>query len=168
MKYGEAVAYFENIAKVHVDVQHRTDRARFFRVDMDDIVNAVRNIRTFPAVVCQIPEMNYTGETVDTLNRMRNVMLTFLNKCDVSDDKKKVQIYEEMELIGEEFISRMVDDYKNRDDKSRPRVSVQNFKLTSYKVGPVADGCFGMQFILSFGHPALTITRFNNAKWTDK
>lgn len=161
MKLADIVDYFENLSRKNKSVRHDDDHRHFFQINILDILQgSVSNIE-YPAVLLEVPEGAYQGETLDNTTYVKNIALSFLKPVDATDVAGQINAYDEMEIIGRQFMSRLAYDYKRRIG---PRVFRHN-QIRLYKLSGVMDSCYGWRFEIPIGEAASELQVYDTNNW---
>ena len=127
VKFSDYVAYFESIARSHVDIGHTDESKHFFRFELADLLTQVRTKMKFPALVLEGYDFNFQDSKSDNVMKSRNGAFMLLKKVSDKGDLNAIQkVYDEMEVIGDEILIKMLDDKRNNNNNV-----VRDFQMDS-------------------------------------
>lgn len=124
-KYNDIGDYFALLAGKHKDVKV------FCRYELDELLYQTVSIEAFPALVLEGFDFNYAGSQTDNVLKSRNGAFCVVAACDVADARLRTEMFEKLEIIGEQVLMKMVDDKRNR-----------NPLLTGFEIASAEGGHF--------------------------
>lgn len=116
--YNQIGDYFGELASRHKGIQ------TYCRYELDELLDMSISIPGFPALVLEGFDFDYGGSMTDNVLKNRNGAFCLVDKCDVTDARKRTDVLERLEIIGEQILMKMVDDKR----KGNPL-------LTSFDIG---------------------------------
>lgn len=116
--YNQIGDYFGGLAIRHKGIQ------TYCRYELDELLDMSISIPGFPALVLEGFDFDYGGSVADNVLKNRNGAFCLVDKCDVTDARKRTDVLERLEIIGEQILMKMTDDKR----KGNPL-------LTSFDIG---------------------------------
>ena len=85
--FSNLIAYFENIARMHVGIQHTDHSKHFFRFELDEVLNGInRTDVAYPMLILEGYSYDYTDNKSDNIIKNRSGAFILLDHCpDISD-----------------------------------------------------------------------------------
>lgn len=115
-KFLDLISYFENLARRHVAIRHTDTEKHFFRMELDEVLGGMnRSDVSFPMLILEGYSFDYTDNKSDNLMKNRRggfMLIDHLN--DITDYDRMHQIWEEMEVIGDDLLAKIKADKRNR------------------------------------------------------
>jgi hypothetical protein len=113
--FSELIAYFENIARTHVEIQHTDSEMHFFRFELDEVLNGIqRSDVAYPMLALEGYGYEYTDNKSDNIIKNRSGAFMLLDHCaDISDYQKVHEIWDKLEAIGDDILIKMKFDKRN-------------------------------------------------------
>jgi hypothetical protein len=113
--FSELIAYFENIARTHVEIQHTDNEKHFFRFELDEVLNGIqRSDVAYPMLILESYAFDYTDNLSDNILKNRSGAFILLDHCpDISDYDKIHEIWDNLEQIADDILIRIKSDKKN-------------------------------------------------------
>lgn len=161
--FNDLIAYFENLARRHVDIQHSESEKHFFRMEIDEVLAGInRTDVRHPYFILESYDFDYADNKSDNLLKKRNGAFVLLDKVDDSTDFDAIQeVRNRMEAIGDEIL------VKIKADKRNPLVkAVRDINLDEVKgvlISNEIDNNHGLRFTFSISSPMSTDV--NPDKW---
>jgi len=163
MVLSDYIAYFENLAKQHVDIRHTDVEKHFFRMESSEIINDQVSELNWPAMVLETYDINYLSRNTNNILKSHNGVFMVLMRPDSEQDYDSIHdIWEKCEKIGSDIIIRM---YNDRFNVAEP---VVKFDINSVEAHPVItdiDGSYGFRF--SFSQLTRQSHINNTESWND-
>jgi hypothetical protein len=133
-RFTELVTYFENIARAHVAIQHRSDEKHFYRFELDELYTGLSGIN-YPALMLESYNLGFTDNRSDNVLKNRGMAFMLIGHVtDASDYDAINSLYDELETIGDDILARM------RADKNDKNVKViKDFDLSKVEVSIVSN-----------------------------
>jgi hypothetical protein len=113
--FSTLIAYFENIARTHVEIQHTDNEKHFFRFELDEVLNGIqRSDVSYPMLILEGYGYDYTDNKSDNIIKNRNTAFILLDHCpDISDYEKVHEIWDNLESIADDILIKMKHDKRN-------------------------------------------------------
>lgn len=116
---NEFADYIEGLCSSNKLVNHSDKNEAFYRFDIDDLNKKLRNINAFPAVVLEGSNISYRSNRADRLWKPRDSALIFCMRVDDMDRADlKQNVYDQLEELGDQFFTKILEDSKSRDIKA--------------------------------------------------
>jgi hypothetical protein len=127
-KFSDLIAYFENIARKHVDISHSDNEKHFFRMEIDEVLAGInRTDVNYPMLILEGYGFAFTDNNSDNLLKNREGAFILLDHIsDTSDHNLIHQKWDELEEIATEIILKI-----KTDKKKRTIPVVRNFNFES-------------------------------------
>jgi hypothetical protein len=147
-KFSDLVAYFEQIASKHTEIRHSAKDKHFYRFELDEILTGLCSNIKYPALILEGYDFNYSESNSDNIRKRRSGAFVLIDKVsDMKDFDRIHQVWDHMELIGEDILIKM------RDDKSTGSVPVlRDFNINECDGVPLTVpqlGQHGVRFTFS-------------------
>jgi hypothetical protein len=161
--FSELIAYFENIAKNHVEIQHNDNEKHFFRFELDEVLNGIqRSDVAYPMLVLEGYSYDYTDNRSDNILKNRSGAFILLDHCpDISDYGKLHEIWDNLESIADDIL------IKIKSDKRNPLTPVvRGFEFASVESKLIANeigNSIGIRITFTISSPVPTDV--NSTKW---
>lgn len=146
----DAVSYFRTAAIKLRDIEHSDEEPRFFRIrslsGMDELLNNL-GAANFPALLVHDTLDGAIGDFANTDSFMDEPQIIFyvLDKADITDPSSVDTAIQNAHAIGNKIIAMMLK-HKNTERHGLQYLDMTNIPYQS--VGPIADHCFGMMYII--------------------
>lgn len=113
--FSQLIAYFENIARMHVEIQHSDNEKHFFRFELDEVLSGIqRSDVAYPMLILEGYNYDYTDNKSDNIIKNRNSAFILLNHChDISDYENVHAIWDKLETIADDILIKMKLDKRN-------------------------------------------------------
>lgn len=162
VKFSDLVAYFENLAAQHVDINHSEEEPHFYRYELDDVLTGISDELNYPALILEGYDLNYKDQNSDNLQKTRNGAFILLGYVgDSGDHDKKHETWDFLEEVGEELVLKIKADKRERTVKV-----VRDFDLNEVE-GTLMEseetGHYGIRF--SYGITSARNNDVNPDKW---
>ena len=134
--FSDLIAYFENIARDHVSIQHTDNEKHFFRFELDEVLNGInRTDVAYPMLALEAYSYNYTDNKSDNILKNRNGAFMLLDHCpDISDYDDVHYIWDRLENIADDILIRI------KTDKHNPLTPVvRGFEFSSVDSGLIIN-----------------------------
>jgi hypothetical protein len=114
-KFSDLIAYFENIAREHVLIQHTDNEKHFFRFELDEVLNGInRSDVAYPMLILEGYSYDYTDNKSDNIIKNRSGAFILIDHCrDISDYGKVHEIWDNLETIADDILIRIKTDKRN-------------------------------------------------------
>lgn len=161
--FNDLIAYFENIARRHVDIRHTDNEKHFFRMEIDEVLAGInRTDVKHPYFILESYDFDYNDNRSDNLLKKRNGAFVLLGHVDDATDNDAIQeVRNRMEAIGDEIM------IKIKADKRNPLIkAVRDINLDEVKgvlISNEIDNNHGLRFTFSISSPLSTDV--NPDKW---
>ncbi len=147
-KFSDLVTYFETIAKEHVAIAHSTTKKHFYRFEVEELLTGLCSDLNYPALILEGYDFNYGDSDSDNVVKRRGGAFMLIGLVtDAGDFTRIHQVWDELELIGDEILIRM------RADKALRTVPVlRDFDISSCTgllVKLAQFGQYGIRFTFS-------------------
>ena len=162
-KYSEFVDYFRQLAIDNLAIAHNPAlkaEKRFYRLDVWEIIENTEKV-SHMSLVLERMQGGWTPEQ-DNRQRIRRGAFSIIQSTPSIDDFEAIEaLYDEAELIAEQFVARM------RDDKLRcDFFFLKEFdpeKAEFFQIGPVFDNAYGCRVEFEFNTKANL--QYDDSKW---
>lgn len=163
-KFKDLIQYFEDLAKNHVSIQHSQLSKHFYRFEVEEVLNGLRDIN-YPAMILESYTFDYRNSDADQQIKTRRGAFILIDHISDSGDFDKIyQTFETMEEIANDMILRI------REDKAQKTVDVLNgIDMNGFDGVPIAndsDQNYGVR--VSFNITSVTANVVDNGIWGDK
>ena len=113
--FSNLIAYFENIARMHVGIQHTDHSKHFFRFELDEVLNGInRTDVAYPMLILEGYSYDYTDNKSDNIIKNRSGAFILLDHCpDISDYGKVHEIWDYLETIADDILVKIKTDKRN-------------------------------------------------------
>ena len=113
--FSQLIAYFENLAKSHVEIQHTENEKHFFRFELDEVLNGInRSDVAYPMLILEGYSYDYTDNKSDNILKNRSGAFILLDHCpDISDYANVHDIWDKLETIADDILIKMKTDKRN-------------------------------------------------------
>jgi hypothetical protein len=163
LKFSAVVQYFEDLAKQHVTIAHSQTHKAFFRLELDEVVEGLRNNINYPALVLEGYDINFKDNRSDNVIKQRGTAFIIVKRVARGDFNAIHAAYDEMEEIGDDILARM------RHDKSQRRSPIRDFNMDNVEATIinwfVDSGLYGIRY--NFTIDSTFDTDMNPDKWQD-
>lgn len=114
--FSDLIAYFENLARDHMSIQHTDNEKHFFRFELDEVLNGInRTDVAYPMLALEAYSYNYTDNKSDNILKNRNGAFMLLDHCpDISDYSQVHEIWDKLEAIADDILIKIRYDKQNR------------------------------------------------------
>ena len=115
--FSDLITYFEKLARLHKSIGHSDSEKHFFRMEIDEVLAGINRTNvTTPFLVLEGYSYDFTNNNSDNLIKNRHGAFLLLDKIsDKSDYDKIQQVWNKMESIGDDILSKIKQDKKNRN-----------------------------------------------------
>lgn len=154
--FSELIAYFENIAKSHLDILHTETEKHFFRFELDEVLQGInRTDVAYPMLILEGYNYNYTDNNSDNILKNRSGAFILLDHCpDFSDYQKVHEIWDKLEAIADDILIRI------KSDKRNPAAKVvRGFEFSSVESNLIANeigNAIGIRISFTMSSPVQT------------
>jgi len=154
--FSELIAYFENLAKAHVSIQHTDQGKHFFRFELDEVLNGIqRSDVAYPMLALEAYSFEYTDNKSDNVLKNRSGAFMLLDHCpDISDYTQVHEIWDNLEAIADDIL------LKIKTDKRNPLTPVvRGFEYSSVEAKLIANeigNSIGIRITFSISSPVST------------
>jgi hypothetical protein len=154
--FNDLIAYFENLARRHVDIQHSESEKHFFRMEIDEVLAGInRTDVKHPYFILEGYSFNFSDNRSDNVLKSREGAFVLLDQVNDPTDYAAIHnAWQRMEAIGDDIL------VKIKADKRNPLVkAVRDFDFTKVEATLIAnemDGNYGMRFTYSLASPLPT------------
>jgi len=113
--FSDIIAYFENLARTHIAIQHSEHEKHFFRYELDEVLAGInRSDVAYPMLILEGYSFDYTDNKSDNILKNRSSAFILLDQCpDASDYNKVHEIWDKLETIADDILIRMKTDKRN-------------------------------------------------------
>jgi hypothetical protein len=94
----------EELAREHTEVQHTDDERHYFRRELEEFYMGLRNKVHFPAIIAEGYETSYQNE----IHHKETSFIVVQGYAERDDYSAIEEAFETCEVIGEDFLSRLV------------------------------------------------------------
>lgn len=155
------IAYFENLARTHVAIQHSDNEKHFFRFELDEVLAGInRTDVAYPMLILEGYSFDYTDNKSDNILKNRSSAFILLDHCpDISDYNKVHEIWDNLETIADDILVRM------KADKRNPLTPVvRGFEYSGIEAKLIANeigNSIGIRISFMISTPLITDTQTN-------
>lgn len=159
--FSELIAYFENLAKTHVSIQHSDVEKHFFRFELDEVLAGInRTDVAYPMLILEGYSFDYTDNKSDNIIKNRSSAFILLDHCpDISDYNNVHEIWDNLESIADDILVRM------KADKRNPLTPVvRGFEYSGIEAKLIANeigNSIGIRINFMISTPLITDTQTN-------
>lgn len=162
-KFSGLVDYFENLARNHTSIQHTDTSKHFFRFELEEVLSGLPSEVRYPALILEGYRFGFDDDKSDNPVKKREGAFILIDHIpDPGDFSAIHEVWDELELIGDDILARI------RYDKSNRTSPVRDFRLPSVSGTLLATefgGLYGIRFTFE-------ITNFfpyslDETKWLD-
>jgi hypothetical protein len=163
--YKELEAYFENLAKQHVYLNHSDETRRFYRIDFEEYIMKIDRAH-YPFLSLERAEFSLSAETNDNISNNRTIAFMLVDKYPGQDNYTRAnEIYDEAESVARDIINRILYDMqKGTLPKLLRNLDPNSVNLQHLPMHPVENYC-GVR--VTFGLQSRWDKTVNNDKWED-
>ena len=113
--FSQLIAYFENLARTHVEIQHSEIEKHFFRFELDEVLNGInRSDVAYPMLILEGYSYDYTDNKSDNIIKNRSGAFILLDHChDISDYGNVHEIWDRLEAIADDILVKIRSDKRN-------------------------------------------------------
>lgn len=144
INFSAVVQYFETLARQHTSILHSDTRKAFFRLELDEVVEGLRNNICFPVIILEGYDLNFKDNKSDNLVKQRGSAFVIVDKARRGDFDAIHEVYDRMEQIGDDVLTRM------RHDKFLRQSPVRDFDLNNVDgslIGwPIDSNLYGIRY----------------------
>lgn len=161
--FTQLVSYFENLARLHVDIGHSDSEKHFFRMEVDEVLGGInRTDVKFPFLILEGYGYDFTDNKSDNMLKNRRGAFMLIDHVSDKSDFEAIQtVWEKMEEIGDKLLVRM------KADKRNPLApAIRDFDFSSVDASLLAnelDGNYGIRFTYVLTSPRSN--EMNPDKW---
>src|SRR5664279_4942936 len=108
--FSDLIAYFENLARLHKSIGHSDSEKHFFRMEIDEVLAGINRTNvTTPFLVLEGYSYDFINNNSDNVIKNRHGAFLLLDKIsDPSDYDKIQQVWNKMESIGDDILSKIM------------------------------------------------------------
>jgi hypothetical protein len=149
--FSDIVAYFKNLAIKHVDIAHTANDKHFYRFEIDEVLSGLKKMN-YPALILEGYSYDFKDSNADNIIKNREGRFILLGHIhDIGDFDAIHQLWDELEVIGDEIIAKIKSDKRN---KLAP--VVRDFNIESVEAKLIAndiDKNYGIRYSFTLGSP---------------
>lgn len=153
-RFTQIVQYFETLARQHVAIQHTDTEKHFYRFEIDEVLSGLSSIN-YPALILEAYAIEYGDNKSDNVMKNRKGAFILLgNVPDRGDHDAIHALWDELEEIGDDILSRIRADKQNRNV-----ASIRNFDIANTQVSIIANRVgndYGLRYEFELGSTANT------------
>ncbi len=125
-KFSAVIAYFEQLATDHVQIQHSPTSKHFARLELDEVVTGIQSRIKFPLLVLEGYSFSLRDPKSDNVMKQRSGAFMLLTHVKDKGDYNLIhETWDFLEEIGDDIIARM------KQDKRNPASPIRNFNFDS-------------------------------------
>lgn len=114
-KFSDLVTYFETLATKHVNILHSAGEKHFYRFELDEVIAGLCTDLNYPALILESYDFNYSESNSDNIRKKRSGAFILIDLVkDLKDYDRIHQVWDEMEVIGEDILVKMKADKESR------------------------------------------------------
>lgn len=162
IKFTEYCEYFENIAINHKSFRHQDTQKHFFKMEMEDLLQASLNNDNYPALVLEGYDINYAENGADNYTKSRTPGLIILVKVsDFTDLEEIAQAYDTAEALMDDVINLIL-----QHAQAMTHAVVQYIDFNSINSMQFTDGNGGFGYRITFTMVSAHDRSVNTDNWT--
>ncbi|HKI89870.1 MAG TPA: hypothetical protein VKA38_12645 [Draconibacterium sp.] len=114
-QFSDLIAYFESLARRHVDIGHTDLEKHFFRMEIDEVLAGInRTDVNFPMLILEGYSFDFTDNYSDNLMKNRQGAFVLLDHIsDASDYDAIHQVWDQLEQTGTEILLKIKADKRS-------------------------------------------------------
>jgi hypothetical protein len=114
-KFSDLVEYFEKLAGEHVSIAHTATNKHFYRFELDEVLTGMCTSIKYPALILEGYDFNFSESSSDNIRKKRSGAFILIDKItDLKDYNKIHEVWDELELIGDDILVRLRADKESR------------------------------------------------------
>ena len=114
-KFSDLVEYFEKLASEHIEIKHTVKDKHFYRFELDEVLTGMCSNIKYPALILEAYDFNYSESNSDNIRKKRSGAFILIDKVsDMKDFNKIHQVWDKLELIGDDILVKMKADKESR------------------------------------------------------
>ena len=163
--FAQLIEYFENLARKHKGIGHSDTDKHFFRMELDEVLAGINRTNvTTPSLILEGYSYDYTDNKSDNLIKNRHGAFLLLDKISDKSDYEGIQeIWNEMEMIGDDILAKI-----KADKKNHTAPVIRDFDFSQVEATLIAsemDNHYGIRYTytISSAHP----TESDDSVWID-
>lgn len=148
--------YLEDLATRHMDIHHRLNTPRFYRVDIEELQNAIGRKTEWPILAAMNPLMSVETQAASNMRLAIRGSVLILDRLEGKKDfAQRLTVEQKCFAIARDLILKMVNDRKSYDLENKA-FALPGLDFNSFDIELVPDrysgfaGCL-MQF--KWNHP---------------
>lgn len=149
-KFSDLVEYFEKLASEHIEIKHTAKDKHFYRFELDEVLTGMCSNIKYPALILEAYDFNYSESNSDNIRKKRSGAFILIDRVsDMKDYNKIHQVWDEMELIGDDILVKM-----KSDKESRQVPVLKEFNISECTGTPLSItelGQHGIRFSFNLG-----------------
>jgi hypothetical protein len=143
--------YFEDLATSHQAIRHSSQRRRFWKLTIDDILgNGLQGLpKAEPILIMEDLEFNAAGQDPDAQGRIRRMAFIIAKNVDgVMNSKGMFEAYQLAETIGDQFMRKIYQDSMDQEGDlfANGLLDFDQSSIEAMTVGPILTNCYGMRY----------------------
>jgi hypothetical protein len=151
-KFSDLVEYFEKLASEHIEIKHTAQNKHFYRFELDEVLTGMCSNIKYPALILEAYDFNYSESNSDNIRKKRSGAFILIDKVnDMKDYNKIHEVWDKMEVIGEDLLVKM-----KADKESRLVPVLRDFNINECDGTPLAVqqlGQHGVRFTFNLTSP---------------
>lgn len=150
-KFSDLIDYFRTLASQHVELMHSENEKHFYRFELEEFFTGLRNLN-YPALILEGYKYGLVDKLSDNVLKERSGAFMLIDHVsDGGDIDKMHEVWEQMEMICDDIVSRI-----KKDKRERSVPVVQGFDLNNIEVALVAnmmDHSYGIRCTFNIASP---------------
>jgi hypothetical protein len=161
--FSGLVAYFEDIARNHLEILHTDEENHFFRFELDELLSSLnRPDVNYIFLALEGYSFDYTDNNSDNLLKNRKGAFVLIDHiADLTDYALIHEVWDKLERIGDDILVKIKSDKRN---KLTP--VIRDFKFESVNAELVMNeiaGNIGIRY--TFTIPSPTFNDVDKTRW---
>lgn len=146
---NEYMAYFEKVARQHVGIGHTDSKPRFFRLRDPRDLSTKLDKADQTILLLETPENKYSDNSADNYMKESTGAYAVLRRVKADDFRSIDQTMDACESITEEIMKLMRSHNRDFSNRLFGYLPIEGF--SSFRVGPLFDGWYGVRMEFKYG-----------------
>lgn len=146
-KFSALVAYFEQLAREHVKIQHSNQKKHFFRFELDEVLTGKAARMNYPAFILEGYRFDFIDRMSDNPVKVRHGAFILAQHISDPGDYEYIHaVWDELEEIADDILVRM------KADKRNPASPIRHFDIDTVEGTIIATelgGLYGIRITYS-------------------
>lgn len=147
--FSELINYFRSIAVNHVAIRHTAHQKHFYRLELEELINGLNNAQ-YPVLNLEGYSFSLSDAKSDNIIKSRTAAFVLIDQiADPGDFDGINAIWDKLEHIGDDIITRMRDDKRKEGNPIRA-IDMDSIEATLIRFDATRYGIRYMFQIQSF------------------